>query len=95
MLSTLAALRTRTGTSCVIVVSLTLDPPWKSKLKSRSSTSPKPPPSSLFGTALVPAILDGLLMVFVTIVRERRGMLSFFVSRRDADVALRAERSAR
>ena len=35
------------------------------------------------------------MRVFVTIVRERRGMLSFFVRRREADDAVRAERSAR
>ena len=32
---------------------------------------------------------------FVVIVRERSGMLSFFVRRREADDAVRAERRAR
>ncbi len=36
-----------------------------------------------------------LLKVFVTMVRERRGRLSFLVRRREADVAEDAERRAR
>lgn len=71
---------------------VSLSRPDASRLSSRKA-SPRN------GSALVPfkkpfALLP-LLIVFVTIVRERTGIPSFFVRRIEAEEALRADLSAR
>ena len=97
--ATAAAARTMTGMSCVIVVSRS----WGRKaggcgsLKEFESLAGKTA-SSLGGLRVVVVIeVGGRVEVglFVIIVRERRGMLSFFVRRMEAEEAARAERRAR
>jgi hypothetical protein len=88
--STLTAVKTRIGMSCVTTVSLSLA--FASRLSSRNALSPN-------GSALAPFknpfALFPLLIVFVMIVRERTGIPSFFVSRMEADVAWMADFRAR
>ena len=99
MPSTVTALRTRTATSWVIVVSREappLKPPSSVKVSSepplRLGADGKVRPSTPRLVAGLPELVRGVL---VMMVRERRGTLSFLVRRRDADVAFWAERRAR
>ena len=100
ILATVAAARTMTGMSCVMVVS-------RSRGKKLGFASPKD--SSLVSAfSLGKGALSGFRVVvamdvggreegrlLVTIVRESKGMLSFFVKRMEAEEALRADRRAR
>lgn len=100
ILATVAAARTMTGMSCVIVVSRSwgkkagLGSPKESLLVWASSTGK----AALSGLEVV-VVMDvegreeGRLLVMM--VRESRGMLSFLVKRMEAEEAVRAERRAR
>ena len=100
MLATVAAARTMTGMSCVMVVS-------RSRGKKLGFASPK---ASLVMSALSSGkgsfsgfrVVVAMVVVgreearlLVTMVRESNGILSFFVKRIEAEEALRADRRAR
>ena len=91
------------GISCVMVVSRS----W-GKTNASGLTSPNEVSALELGSAWGKGASSALTFVvgidvvvreearlLVTIVRERRGILSFFVKRMDAEVAVRAERRAR
>ena len=100
ILATVAAARTMTGISCVIVVSRSwgkkggFGSPEESLLVEASSAG-----KGAFSGFEVVVVIDvegrdeGRLLVMM--VRERSGMLSFLVKRMEAEEAVRAERRAR
>ena len=100
MLATVAAARTMTGKSCVIVVSRScgkkpgFGSPKESLLLWASSTGK----GAFSGSRLV-VVMDvearEEARLLVMIVRESRGILSFFVKRMEAEEAVRADRRAR
>ena len=100
MLATVAAARTITGMSCVMVVSRSwgkkvgFASPKESVLVSALSLGK----GAFSGFAVVVAMEfwgRAELRLLVTMVRESKGMLSFLVKRMEAEEALRADRRAR
>ena len=101
--STWTADSTRIGMSCVIVVSRCIAPP---KLYEYLSTASSPSFTAPFPSSKTPGTLEKerlskparpelVAWVFVSMVRERRGLESFLVRRIEAEEADWAERSAR
>lgn len=100
ILATVAAARTMTGISCVMVVSrscgkkLLLGSPKVSLLAEASSTAK----GALSESKVVVVMAVGGLeeaRLLVMIVKMSSGMLSFLVKRMEAEEAVRAERRAR
>lgn len=100
MLATVAAARTMTGISCVMFVSRSCGkkPGCGSPKESLLVNTSSPAKGALSGSRVVVVMDVGgrvEVRLLVMIVRESRGMLSFFVKRMEAEDAVKAERRAR
>lgn len=100
MPATVAGARTMTGKSCVTVVSRScgMKPGFGSPENSLLLWAPSTGKGAFSGSRLV-VVMDVDAReeprLLVMIVRESRGILSFFVKRMEAEEAVRADRRAR